>query len=63
MTMTTPTVYTVDEVAEILKVHPRTVYRSLEAGTIHGFKIGASWRITQEALDAFMRGDGERRER
>lgn len=56
-TMTTPRAYTVDEVATILKVNPRTVYRALDAGTLRGFKVGAAWRVSQQALEAFMRGE------
>ena len=63
MTVAAPTVYTVDEVAKILKVHPRTVYRALESGQLEGFRIGASWRVTQEALSAFVKGgQGEKHE-
>ena len=56
-TMTTPMAYTVDEVAAILKVNPRTVYRMLERGELRGFKVGTLWRVPQEALEAFMRGE------
>ncbi len=49
-------VYTVEEVAEILRVHPRTIYRALVAGTLPGFKIGDSWRVTEEQLASYMRG-------
>lgn len=55
--MTTPKAYTVDEVAAILKVHPRTVYRMVERGELRGVKVGVLWRIPQEALDAFLRGE------
>jgi excisionase family DNA binding protein len=55
--MTMPKVYTVDQVAEILQVHPRTVYRALEANSLRGFRVGTTWRVTQEALEAFMRGE------
>jgi excisionase family DNA binding protein len=55
--MTTPKVYTVEEVAEMMKVHPRTVYRMLDQGKIKGFKFGAAWRITQAEVDAMMRGE------
>ena len=47
-------VYTVEQVAEQLKVHMRTVYRLLEAGEIQGVKVGRQWRITPEALNAFL---------
>lgn len=55
-TMTESKVYTVEEVAEMMKVNPRTVYRMLEAGTLKGFKFGAAWRINQEELDAIRKG-------
>jgi excisionase family DNA binding protein len=55
--MTTPKTYTVDEVADILKVHTRTIYRMLERGEMRGFKVGTAWRVSQESLDAFMRGE------
>lgn len=47
-------VYTVEQVAEQLKVHPRTVYRLLEAGELRGVKVGRQWRITLEALNTFL---------
>jgi excisionase family DNA binding protein len=56
-TMTTPRVYTIEEVAEVLKVHPRTVNRMLERGQLRGVKAGRLWRISQEALEAYLRGE------
>jgi len=47
-------VYTVEQVAEQLKVHPRTVYRLLEAGELRGVKVGRQWRITLDALNTFL---------
>ena len=55
--MTAPRVYTVEEVAEMMKVHPRTVYRMLDQGRLKGFKFGAAWRITQDEVDAILRGE------
>ncbi len=57
MVMAVPTAYTVEEVAESLKVHTRTVYRMLERGELRGFKVGAAWRISDDVLQAFMRGE------
>lgn len=54
--MTTPRVYTIEEVAEVLKVNPRTVNRLLERGELVGFKVGRLWRVSQEALEAYTRG-------
>ena len=55
--MPTPAVYTVDEVAAALKVNPRTVYRMLERGELRGFKVGTSWRVRQDVLEALMHGE------
>ena len=55
--MTTPKAYTVEEVAQILKVHPRTVYRMLDRGQLKGFKVGTVWRVVEQELEAFMRGE------
>lgn len=57
MVMAVPTAYTVEEVAEILKVHTRTVYRMLERKELRGFKVGSAWRISDDDLQAFMRGE------
>ena len=55
--MTTPKVYTIEEVAEILKVNPRTINRMLERGEMKGVKVGRLWRISQGALEAYLRGE------
>lgn len=53
--MSIPVVYTVAEVAERLRVQRRkTVYDLLGRGKLQGFKVGAHWRVTSTALDAFM---------
>lgn len=48
---------TVDEAAEALRVHPRTVLDMLRDGRFPGRKVGNGWRIDPEAvkrwLDAF----------
>ena len=56
VTMTEPKVYTIEQVAEILQVNPRTVNRLLERGELKGRRVGRLWRIPQEALDAYLRG-------
>jgi excisionase family DNA binding protein len=48
------TVLTITEVAEILRVHPTTIYRLVKRGTIPGFKIGANWRINKASLDLWL---------
>lgn len=48
------TVYTVDDIAELLQVSQRTVYDYLRSGKLKGKKIGKSWKVTEEALRAFL---------
>jgi excisionase family DNA binding protein len=45
---------TPEEVAERLRLHSRTVYEHLRAGTIPAVKIGGSWRIDARQLDALF---------
>ncbi len=53
-------VYTLQEVANIMKVTRRTVYNWLKAGKLEAFKTGKEWRVTQEALENFTKtGTGE----
>ena len=47
-------VLTIGEVAEMLRVHPTTVYRLLKRGDIPGFKIGGNWRVSVNALDRWI---------
>lgn len=49
-------VYTVEEVAKMLKVSHMTVRRLIESGDLEAFKVGNQWRIKHEALDRFMQG-------
>lgn len=52
--MALPTFYTPSEVAGKLKVSRRSVYQWLMSGRLSGLKAGQGWRITEEALIAFM---------
>lgn len=49
-----PTLLTLREVADYLKVHQRTVYRLITAGGIKAIKIGSQWRIPESALMEFI---------
>lgn len=42
--------YTVDEVAELLGVHRRTVQARLRDGSIKGKKLSGVWRIYKDSL-------------
>src|SRR4029077_7913608 len=45
---------TIGEVAEILRVHPTTIYRLVKRGVLPGFKIGGNWRIDKGSFDLFL---------
>lgn len=47
--------YLPEEIAQILDVSPRSVYRWLAAGALKSTKCGALHRITPHALKAFIR--------
>ena len=47
-------VYTLDEVADILKVTKRTLYNYVKAGKLPAVKMGKYWRVSEESLQAFI---------
>lgn len=49
------TVYTLKEVAKILKVSRQTIYNYLKAGRLKATKIGKEYRVTKEDLEEFIR--------
>jgi len=44
-----------DEVAKMLRVHPRTVMRLAGQGQLPGFKVGGQWRFRREAIEEYIR--------
>jgi excisionase family DNA binding protein len=50
---------TVDEAAEQLSMHPKTVLRYIRDGRLQATRIGKSYRITEAALSALARGANE----
>lgn len=52
--MTDIKVYTLDEVADILKVSRRTLYTYVKEGKLSAVKMGKYWRVSQENLQAFV---------
>ena len=47
-------VYTLDEVADILKVTKRTLYNYIDAGKLKAVKVGKYWRVSEANLKAFI---------
>lgn len=48
------TLYTVKEVAIILKVTYRTVWNYIKAGKLKAGKIGREWKVTETDLREFV---------
>lgn len=46
--------YTIEEVSEILKVTPRTIYTFIKNNDLQAVKIGKYWRIKHEDLENFI---------
>jgi excisionase family DNA binding protein len=46
--------YTVDQISEMLDIHPKTIQRYIREGKLRATKIGKSWRVTGHDLSVFM---------
>ncbi len=46
---------TISEVAEILRVNPKTIYRAVWSKSVPAYKIGKTWRIAQRDIERFRR--------
>ena len=46
--------YTTQQVADILQLKPKTIREYIKQGKIRAYKIGRSWRITEEDLKEFI---------
>ncbi len=45
--------YTVDQIAKILNIHPKTIQRYIREGKLNATKVGKSWRVTGHDLSVF----------
>ena len=48
--------YSVDDVAERLKISKATVFRLLNDKELFGYKIRGQWRIAPEQLEKYLQG-------
>ena len=46
--------YTLDEVAEIVRLTKRTLYNYIKAGKLRASRMGKGWRVTPEALQELI---------
>ncbi len=47
-------ILTLKEVAALLKIGERTVYRLVQEGRLPGFKVGGAWRFHRARLDNWI---------
>lgn len=43
------------DLCEVLGVGRNTIYKMLSDGTIHGFRLGRTWKIPKIAVEDFLR--------
>ena len=48
--------YKPDEVAKMFGIHRMTVWRNLKDGKWKGFRVGSTWRISQEEVERIKSG-------
>ena len=46
---------TVEEIAEVLKIHRNTVVGLIERGDLKALKIGKVWRIKEEDFNEYLK--------
>lgn len=45
--------YTVEQISDMLEMHPKTIQRYIREGRLRAVKIGKGWRVTGHDLSAF----------
>ena len=49
-----PSILTVRELSEYLKVNPSTIYRLLKTGQLPAFRVGSDWRFNVEQIEGWL---------
>lgn len=52
------TYYTVEQISELLDIHPKTIQRYIREGKLRAVKLGKSWRVTGHDLSLFTEHGG-----
>ena len=47
--------YSIDEVAELLEVHPNTIRNHIKAGILTAGKAGRQWRISRDDFITYLK--------
>jgi len=53
--------YTVEQISDMLDIHPKTIQRYIREGKLRAAKIGKSWRITGHDLSVFVESNRDER--
>ena len=48
--------YNVEQIAQMLSIHPKTIQRYIREGKLRATKIGKSWRVSGHDLSRFTEG-------
>lgn len=48
--------YNVEQIAQMLNIHPKTIQRYIREGKLRATKIGKSWRVSGHDLSRFTEG-------
>lgn len=52
--------YTVEQISEMLNIHPKTIQRYIREGKLRAAKIGKSWRVTGHDLSVFAEDNNDK---
>ncbi|MFV0343137.1 MAG: helix-turn-helix domain-containing protein [Anaerocolumna sp.] len=45
---------TVEQISEMLNIHPKTIQRYIREGKLRAIKVGKSWRVSRNDLRVFL---------
>jgi len=48
------TIYTTEQVATLIQVHPLTILKYIKSGQLKAIKLGRVYRIRESSLQAFL---------
>ncbi|HCL02422.1 MAG TPA: hydroxyacid dehydrogenase [Lachnoclostridium phytofermentans] len=54
--------YTINQVAEILDMHHKTIRNFISDGKLRASKVGKQWRVSDDDLNSFMKNSKDQRE-
>lgn len=52
--------HTVEQISEMLNIHPKTIQRYIREGRLRAVKVGKGWRVSGHDLSAFLEANGAR---